>query len=142
MRIDMRTPLFLRPAGYRGSVVLYSLLVLCGLLHLDEVRGAAPTKLDLIGSAHKGWQDAELVEQGDKTGLGPQGYMKKVEENCFEKNLKGACDAYGFAMKHYFDMHKDAAMELRESCKNKGFQAACQAFEHVKEVYFSEHDDV
>ena len=45
-------------------------------------------------------------------------------------------------MTHYFDMHKDAAVELRESCKQKGFQAACEAFEHLKETYFSEHDDV
>ena len=123
-------------------LVLCSLLVLCGLLHLDEGIGAAPTKLDLVGSAHAGWQDAGLVEQGEATGLGPRGYMKQVEANCFEKNLKGACDAYGFAMLHYFDLHKDAAVELRESCKNKGFQAACEAYEHVKEIYFSEHDDV
>ena len=135
-------------------LVLCSLLLLCGLLHLDEARGSAPSKstnfqprqlVDIVGLAHPGWQHAALVEQGEKTGLGPQGVyevMEKVEENCFQKNLKGSCDAYGFAMTHYFDMHKDAAVELRESCKHKGFQAACEAFEHLKETYFSEHDDV
>jgi hypothetical protein len=131
------------PSAQLPRLVLCALLVVCGLLHLQEVSGSVPTDL-----SHPGWNHDKLVEQGEKTGLGVHDYMKKLEENCFEKKIKGACDAYAYSMKDYFDLHKDAAVQLRESCENGNEasrapnKAACEAFEHVKKMYFHLHDDV
>ena len=104
--------------------------MICGLLHLQGVigsegaagAGAGATQeadsgpIDL--SDHPGWGHDRLVENGKKTKLGVHTYMNKLEENCFEIQIKGACDAYANAMLDFFDLHKEAALELKESCED------------------------
>ena len=127
------------PSVQLPRLVLCALLVVCGLLHLQKVSGSVPTDL-----SHPGWNHDKLVEQGEKSGLGAIAYIDKLEENCFEKKIKGACDAFGYSMRDYFDLHKDAALHLRESCNDARLpnKAACEAYEHVKKMYFHLHDDV
>jgi hypothetical protein len=63
-----------------------------------------PTVEGPIGHEH-----SHLKLLGETTGLGAEGYMQAVKENCLAKHMKGACEAYSESMKTYFDRHKEVS---------------------------------